>query len=104
MLVYVMTMPSERTRNVLQAGAFLRQLAASQTACASFREHILPMRLRVDADARHAIATLLERPAQDRSLRALHAALGGVRIALSPQQSAEFANCNTPEEWQAMAP
>ncbi|WP_329607491.1 BPSL0761 family protein, partial [Xanthomonas perforans] len=25
-----MTTPSERTRNVLQAGAFLRQLAASQ--------------------------------------------------------------------------
>lgn len=26
-----MTMPSERTRNVLQAGAFLKQLAASRT-------------------------------------------------------------------------
>ena len=38
MLVYVMTMPSERTRNVLQAGAFLRQLAASQAVPKEVRQ------------------------------------------------------------------
>ena len=33
-----MTMPAERTRNVLQAGAFLRELAASQAVPKSVRE------------------------------------------------------------------
>ena len=33
-----MTMPSERTRNVLQAGAFLRQLAASQAVPKEVRQ------------------------------------------------------------------
>lgn len=33
-----MTMPSERTRNVLQAGAFLKQLAASKEVPKKVRE------------------------------------------------------------------
>ena len=33
-----MTMPAERTRNVLQAGAFLRELAASKAVPKSIRE------------------------------------------------------------------
>lgn len=72
-------------------------------ACVAYREHVLPMRLRVDARSRAALARLLADSARRRSLRALHGALDGLSIELPPTQRAQLVNCNTPDEWQAVA-
>lgn len=83
----------------------LHELARHDTTpCATYRDHILPMRLVVDANTRGVITQLLSDTASRRSLRALHAALGGEFIEARTGQLAELVNCNTPEQWQAVAP
>ncbi|KGM53777.1 hypothetical protein N800_03260 [Lysobacter daejeonensis GH1-9] len=84
----------------------LLQLLASQdaTACVAYRDHILPMRLRLDDRCRTAIARLVDDPAARRSLRALHEALGGEFIPAPTEHLAELVNCNTPQQWEAAAP
>lgn len=73
-------------------------------ACTTYRDHILPMRVRLDAGSRAVLAQLLSDPNARHSLRALHGALGGDFIDLPPAQRAALVNCNTPDEWQAVNP
>ena len=83
----------------------LRLLACHDaSACAAYRDHILPMRLRVDDRCRHDIARLVSDAAARRSLRALHEALGGEFIPVPVEHLAELVNCNTPQQWEAVAP
>lgn len=89
----------------LLSPALLRDLAADErAACVVYRDCILPMRLRVDARSREVIGRLLADPAAGRSMRALHAALDGASMAPRTGVSGELVNCNTPEQWQAVAP
>ncbi|GAB3749780.1 molybdenum cofactor guanylyltransferase [Lysobacter olei] len=82
----------------------LRALASARaSACVTFRDHVLPVRLQVDAHSRAVLAGLLGDPAGRRSLRTLRHALKGASIDLSPAQRAELVNCNTPDEWQAVS-
>ena len=83
----------------------LDRLARHQaTPCVTYRDHVLPMRLVVDSHTRGVITRLLADTAARRSLRALHAALGGGCIEARAEQLAELVNCNTPEQWQAVSP
>lgn len=85
--------------------ALLQLLAGHDaTACAAYRDHILPMRLRVDDRCRTAIARLVSDPTARRSLRALHEALGGKFIPAPSEHLAALVNCNTPQQWEAVAP
>jgi molybdopterin-guanine dinucleotide biosynthesis protein A len=85
--------------------ALLRALASHGFgACATYRGHILPMRVRVDDHSRAVVARLLFDPTARRSLRALHGALGGDSIDLPSALRAELINCNTPDEWEAVNP
>lgn len=85
--------------------ALLHELSRHRaTPCVTYRDHVLPMRLVVDSNARGVITRLLSDTAARRSLRALHAALGGEFIEPRTGQLAELVNCNTPEQWQAVAP
>ena len=85
--------------------ALLQLLAGNDaTACAAYLDHILPMRLRVDDRCRKVIARLVSDPPARRSLRALHEALGGEFIAAPAEHLAELVNCNTPQQWEAVAP
>ena len=85
--------------------ALLQSLARHDgTACATYLNHILPMRLRMDDRCRTAIARLVSDPNAKRSLRALHEALGGVFIPAPAEHLAELINCNTPKQWEAVAP
>lgn len=89
----------------LLSPALLRQLAADGRArCVVYRDYILPMRLSVDALSRVLIGRLLADPAAGRSMRALHATLAGVSIQPKVGAAVELVNCNTPEQWQAVAP
>lgn len=74
------------------------------TACVAYQDHILPMCLRVDDRCRTAIARLVSDPAARRSLRAFHEALEGEFIVVPPGHLAELVNCNTPQQWEAVAP
>ncbi len=56
-----MTTPSERTRNVLQAGAFLRQLAASRAVPKEVRHEAYRLRLYPTVSDIEAIAEHEER-------------------------------------------
>lgn len=89
---------------LLSAG-LLRQLATDdRSPCVVYRDYILPMRLVVDANSRAVIGRLLTDPAAGRSMRALHAALDGASIRPGGGAAVELVNCNTPEQWQAVAP
>lgn len=80
----------------------LRQLMSASWRCATFDQHMLPMRLRLNDDSRTAIQQVAEAPQAQRSLRALQKALHVVQLALPLAHMHEFDNCNTPQEWQAM--
>lgn len=82
----------------------LKTLAGQDhVACATYRDSVLPMRVRLDSHSRGALAKLVSAPTERRSLRALHDALGGEFLELPPGQEAALANFNTREEWQAVS-
>ncbi|WP_291224158.1 molybdenum cofactor guanylyltransferase [Dokdonella sp.] len=80
--------------------ALLRSLAQTDADCVCFVDHVLPLRLRLHDRSRAWLRQALELPPAQRSLRALHAALGGMQLPLADAQRARLINCNTPEQWQ----
>ncbi len=79
-------------------------VAAEQGASgAIWARHALPLCLRLDTAARSAMTDLARQPRPARSLRALHAALGGTELALAEGDARCLVNCNTPEEWRGVA-
>jgi molybdopterin-guanine dinucleotide biosynthesis protein A len=87
---------------LLQA-ALLRRLRDErpQARCLRFAEHVLPMRLRLDAESRTLLATLLrEGEPRHRSLRALQQALDCVETALAADEAAQLTDCNTEPLWR----
>ncbi len=86
----------------LAASTLHRLLAAPAAACACYHGRPLPMRLRLDADSRRTLAALASASGRGRSLRALHAALGGIELAIGAGDEDGLANVNTPEQWQEL--
>ncbi|MBA2078311.1 NTP transferase domain-containing protein [Rhodanobacter sp. PCA2] len=86
----------------LLGAALLRRLRTEQAQARGLRcaDHVLPMRLRLDAESRARIAGLLQEPEpRQRSLRALQQAMGFAEIALAPDEHAQLADCNTEASW-----
>lgn len=76
---------------------------APSAACVSYADAVLPMRLRLDANSRAALACALRATNPgERSLRALHAALGGISLRVNAEARAALASANTPEAWQEL--
>jgi molybdopterin-guanine dinucleotide biosynthesis protein A len=78
----------------------LAQLAGIGERSACFHDHMLPMRLQLDARLRDWLPGALRLPPGRRSLRALHAAQDGVFLPLPDDAAARLGNLNTPEQWQ----
>jgi molybdopterin-guanine dinucleotide biosynthesis protein A len=90
----------------LLAPALLRRLgrARSDAPCLRFAACVLPMRLRLGAECRDALARLLDEtdPARH-SLRALQDLLGVTEIPIAADERALLADCNTEAAWRAAA-
>ncbi|HFK2921580.1 molybdenum cofactor guanylyltransferase [Stenotrophomonas beteli] len=85
--------------------ALLQRLRlAEDTACAMFDGEPLPMRLQIDDHCRRVLQELIEDPMARRSLRALQERLGVTRLPLAAEDHALLLNCNTPSEWESIAP
>ena len=70
----------------------------------SFAARVLPLRLRLDAGSRMALADLMSRDdPRQRSIRALQAAIGHDELALDAVEAAQLADCNTATEWNEVA-
>jgi len=82
--------------------ALLRRLwPVTGAGCVRLFDHVLPMRLRLDAISRCVLDKLLARskPAT-RSLRALQTHVGLYEIPLRAGDAIRLQDCNTPGEWQ----
>lgn len=81
----------------------LQRLRDAEPGAASVRfiDHVLPMRLRLDARCREVLDMLIaSSDKRTRSVRALQERLGIHEIALSPQEAAQLIDCNTEETWR----
>lgn len=75
-----------------------------QARSLSFAAHVLPLRLRLDERSREALSALMSRAdPRQRSLRALQSALGHEELALSADEAAQLADCNTQTQWHEVA-
>lgn len=85
--------------NLLQtlAGALDR---SARAAC--FAGFPLPLGLWLDADSRALIEGVARQARAQRSVRALHRALGGVELPLPRGAEPRLGNCNTPEQWREL--
>lgn len=87
--------------------SLLRRLMteATQLGCTHFIDHVLPMRLRLDAACRATLAALMA--AEDdraRSLRALQERVGINEISLNADEAKQLFDCNTEETWREVCP
>jgi molybdenum cofactor guanylyltransferase len=74
---------------------------ATQANCVHFADHVLPMRLRLNASCREALAELMALSDDRlRSLRALQERVGIIEIALNSDEAAQLIDCNTEETWR----
>jgi molybdopterin-guanine dinucleotide biosynthesis protein A len=87
----------------LLTSALLQRLRSEsrQSPCLRFTDHVLPMRLRLNACCRTRLDDLLhEDDPRRRSLRALQHAMGVEEIALSSDEAAQLTDCNTEATWK----
>lgn len=82
----------------------LASLAASHGRCVCYRDHMLPMRLQLDAHLRSWLKQALSLAPRDRSLHALHTAMSGRFLPLPDDSDNQLGNFNTPEEWREANP
>jgi molybdopterin-guanine dinucleotide biosynthesis protein A len=81
--------------------AVLMPLLAQRTLSATRWEgHPLPMRLRLNAVSRDALAALMTLTGRDRSVSALQARIGTTTLPGGGLDPLFLANCNTPDEWR----
>lgn len=86
----------------LLGAALLRRLRTEQPQAHGLRcaGHVLPMRLRLDAESRALLDALLrEGEPRRRSLRALQQAVDCAEIALADDETMQLADCNTEASW-----
>lgn len=88
----------------LQPTLLQRLLTTASTAgCVRYTDHMLPMRLRLDAHCRDTLHALLA--ASDpraRSVRALQERVGVHEIALSADDATQLIDCNTEQTWREL--
>jgi molybdopterin-guanine dinucleotide biosynthesis protein A len=73
----------------------------SVAGCVRFKDHVLPMRLQLDARCRDTLSALLaSHEKRARSLRALQERVGVQEISLSAEEAAQLVDCNTEETWR----
>lgn len=77
--------------------ALLRQ--HPRAACLHYRDHPLPMRLRVDAPLRRSLDGWLADPAGPRAVQALQEALAATLLDVPTFAQDQFANLNRPGDW-----
>jgi molybdopterin-guanine dinucleotide biosynthesis protein A len=74
---------------------------ASTAGCVRFTDHVLPMRLQLDARCRDALHVLLtSHDKRVRSLRALQERVGVQEISLPVDEAAQLVDCNTEQTWR----
>ena len=83
--------------------SLLQRLRDAEPCAASvrFTDHVLPMRLRLDARCREVLNMLIA--ATDKRARSLHALqerVGVHEIVLSTEESAQLIDCNTEQTWR----
>lgn len=89
----------------LLCAALLQRLRVeTRTSCTVFADEPLPMRLQIDDHCRCVLQELIQDPTARRSLRALQEHLGVTRLPLAAEDRALLLNCNTPSEWESIAP
>jgi len=81
----------------------LASLVAVEGRCVCHRGHILPLRLHLDDHTRAWLQHATQLPQRERSVRAMHAALGGIHATLPTDGERQLVNCNTPDEWAGLA-
>ena len=75
-----------------------------EASCLRFAGHVLPMRWRLDVASRTRLDDLLRQDdPRRRSLRALQHAMACEEITLSPQEAAQFVDCNTEAIWKEVS-
>ncbi|MFA5684337.1 MAG: molybdenum cofactor guanylyltransferase [Lysobacteraceae bacterium] len=82
--------------------ALLAALAAADGRCVCYPDHVLPMRLHLDEVTRQWLQHAPQLPHRQRSVRAMHAALGSAHAPLATDGERQLINCNTPDEWAAI--
>lgn len=89
----------------LQPSLLQRLLNAPSVAgCVRFTDHVLPMRLRLDAHCRDTLHALLAtNDERARSVRALQERVGVQEIDLSAAEAAQLIDCNTEETWRELS-
>ncbi len=90
----------------LLSAALLRRLRTELPQARGLRcaDHVLPMRLRLDAESRALLAALLrEREPRQRSLCALQQAVGCAEIALASDEEVQLTDCNTEALWNEVS-
>ncbi|WP_285405540.1 molybdenum cofactor guanylyltransferase [Luteibacter sp. ME-Dv--P-043b] len=74
--------------------------SAGTHATSCWQGHPLPMRLRLDAMSRTALAELMTRPGRACSVAALQSRLGVAALPLDNAVTPRLVNCNTPDQWR----
>lgn len=99
---YLLVVPVDMPR--VQPTLLIRLAQASDTAALIHFEHyVLPLRLRLDAASRTDLSALMALPDdRARSLRALAERVGSTALPLSGNEPGQLADCNTPEQWEAL--
>jgi molybdopterin-guanine dinucleotide biosynthesis protein A len=73
----------------------------SNAGCVRFADHVLPMRLQLDARCREILHALLaSHDKRARSLRALQERVGVQELPLPAEEAAQLVDCNTEETWR----
>jgi molybdopterin-guanine dinucleotide biosynthesis protein A len=85
----------------LDGGLLAPLLASADTRATScWDTHPLPMRLRLDATSRDALAALMTAPGRACSVAALQSRLGVTALPLDIAVTPRLVNCNTPDQWR----
>lgn len=79
----------------------LRPLLAERSeAVTHWQDHPLPMRLRMDAMTRDALADAMTRTGRASSVFGLQTRVGATTLPLDGLDTRGLLNCNTPDEWR----
>lgn len=77
---------------------------APPAPCVIFTGQPLPMRLNIDGACRKLLAHMVGDADGPRSLQALQHRLGTEVLPIDARTAARLVNCNTPEDWEEVAP
>jgi len=88
----------------LTVGLLQRLVQCGPARCVILARHRLPMRWDLDDAGRTLLRNWMQDPSAPTSLRAFQQALGVRELPIGEGDLPKLANCNTPSEWEALAP